>query len=154
MSDFESKTCTGPAHAQPTHVPLTPANWHFYKTGPRAGKPLGRCKLCRHWDQLKVKDGPHGLVPALTIVPLVHELAQRCGGLAEVERRYGLGQGTLTLILKGRTRKMRKRTAQLVLVSLDEQRRADRRNGSTPLFNAARQEQARREDRLNLLAGY
>lgn len=149
-----TKLCRGPAHAQPVRLPLDEQHWNFYRSGPRAGRALGRCKLCRHWTELKQREGPHGLAPVGRLAALARELVDRCGSAAAVEREYGLGQGVVSKIAERRQASVHLRTAQLLLLALGEQRKSDRRNGSSPRFLAARKAQALREERLQRLTGY
>ncbi len=150
----QTKLCRGPAHPQPVRLPLTDQHWGFYRSGPRAGKAYGRCKLCRHWNRLKTKDGPHGLAPVGKLAPLAAELIDRCGSAERVERQHGLGASTVLAIAERRQQRVRLRTAQLLLLALAEQRRDDRLNGASERFRAAKLKQALLEERLGRLTGY
>lgn len=148
------KVCTGPAHPQPTRLPMDEEHWHYHRTGPKAGQPVARCRLCTNWAKLVVKDGPHGTVPAAKLHHLVKELVDRCEGCPECQRRHGLRAETLRLILTREQATVQKKTAQRILQALAEQRREDRRNGTSARFLKARQRQAALEERLTRLAGY
>lgn len=148
MSNEPTKVCSGPAHHGPALLPLTERHWQFYRSGARAGRPLSRCKLCRHWNVLVQKDGPHGLVEAKSVVPLAVELLDRCGSAYRVEQSHGVNEATLRAIVDGRTQLVRKRTAQQIILGLSEQRKYDRRNGASARFMEARRRQAIIEERL------
>jgi hypothetical protein len=45
-------------------------------------------------------------------------------------------------------------TARLIILALYQRRKEDRRNGSSERFLNAKNEQAKKEDRMNRLAGY
>jgi hypothetical protein len=148
-----TKVCQGPAHPGPTRLPLTAEHWNFYRSGPRAGTPIGRCRLCHHWNALVVKSGPHGLVDAKPVLPFVVELVERCGNPEKVYAAHGLHAETLRSIIAGQ-RSVRKRTVARLLLALSEQRKYDRRNGASERFVKARREQGLREERALRLAGY
>jgi hypothetical protein len=147
------KVCTGPAHPQPVRLPVDEAHWHYHRSGPLAGQPVARCKLCQNWAKLQTKAGAHGLVPASRVRQLTQELVDRCDGYRQVEQRHGIAESTLRGLLAGQAR-VQKTTAQRILQALDQQRREDRRNGASARFIKARQRQAVLEGRLTRLAGY
>lgn len=154
MSDaLATKLCTGPSHGSPTRLPLDAEHWHFNRTGPRAGQPLARCRLCRHHERLS-RDGVHGLVPATQVRAWVAELGLRCESVHAAAAKHSLPQTTLYRALTQKGVKVTKRTAARILIALGEQRKEDRRNGASPRFNAARRAQAIQEERMNRLAGY
>jgi hypothetical protein len=152
--NVETKVCRGPAHAQPERVPLDEQHWHFYRSGERTGRPLSRCKLCRHWDVLQRKGGPHGYVETKLVLPHLTELVARTGNAARVEIAHGISARTVRMIVKGETKSTQKQTALRVLAALAEQRKLDRRNGTRAGFNAAIREQVLRSERIGRLAGY
>lgn len=141
-----TKVCTGPAHPGPAMLPLS--DFGVYRSGPRAGKPLARCRLCRHWSVLKVKEGPHGLVAAASLKPFAAELINRCGSVYRASQQHGLSEPTLLGLAAGAREKVRAATAQRLLVGLSEQRKYDRRNGSSIRFHEARLAQARIDERM------
>lgn len=149
MSNVPSKVCTGPAHAQPTRLPLTETHWHFNRSGPRAGQALPRCKLCRHWMRMT-----HTLVPMQTLKPYAIELTERCGSYYAAERVHGISDTTLRKIAQGGKSRVQVDTAQRLLMALGEQRKLDRRNGTSTRFLAARKAQALSELRMRELTGY
>jgi hypothetical protein len=122
--------CTGPAHAEPTVLPLDSKHWYFHKSGPMKGKPVSRCKACANWSKLVNPNGPHGLVPVKPVWPLLAELIDRCGSIGAVERLYGIRTNVIQNVLRHQAR-MQKRTAQRILAALSEQRKLDRQSGST-----------------------
>lgn len=155
-----TKVCNGPAHPGPTRLPLTAEHWSFHGAGAWAtkagmvGKPLSRCRLCRSWDRLVERDVPHGLVPAVKVEPFLRELVERCGTAPVVTERHGISGSTVDRVLNHRIGSVKAKTAARLLLALSEQRKYDRRNGSSPRFVAARRAQGRREERLERLAGY
>lgn len=153
MSEQPTKVCAGPAHPQPTRLPLTDAYWYFNRSGPHAGLPQ-RCKLCAAWKRYE-RYGVHALVPVRSLRPWLVELRDRCGSAFEVERRYGIWASTVTQILnRDEAGRVQVRTAQRVLIALGEQRKLDRRNGTSARFLAARKAQALSELRMSQLTGY
>jgi len=129
-------------------------HWHYHRTGPKAGQPVARCRLCTNWAKLQTKTGPHGLVPAAKVRWLAKELVDRCDGCPGVERRHGIREETIRALVAGTQARVQKTTAQRILQALDQQRREDRRNGTTARFTKARHRQAALEERLMRLAGY
>lgn len=154
MTDVPTKVCTGPAHPGPTRVPVTKEHWNFHRSGPDAGKPTSRCKLCTNWAKLVTKEGAHGLVERQDVLVFLNELIERCGSVEQVQTRHGLNANGLRAFLSNPDARMQKRTLARVLVALGEQRKLDRRNGTSPRFHAARRAQADREGRLERLIGY
>lgn len=149
MSQTASKVCTGPAHPSAAMLPLTSEYWYFYGDSPWArdndmvGKPIAKCRLCRalEYDSQEI--------PPAQIEPFARELVDRCGGYKQAERVCGVGERTLRqLVLRKQKRGVQKRTAQRILVGLSEQRKYDRRNGSSERFLEARLAQARIEERI------
>lgn len=149
-----TKICNGPAHAGPTRVQLDEDHWAFHRSGSKAGQATARCKLCSNWEKLLEKNGPHGWVALDAVRVFVDELIDRCGSSEAVQREHGIGATTLRSIEKGETTRVQKRTVARVLEALAEQRKVDRRNGSSERFKQARRRQARREEQLERLAGY
>jgi hypothetical protein len=144
-----TKVCAGPAHAQPTRLPLTADHWYY----DRAGNPT-RCKLCTSYRAVTKHDGPKGLVPARPLRRYAVELVERCGSATRVEELYGLDANTVLNLTRSSSASTQKRIAQRLLVALGEQRKLDRRNGTSPRFLAARKAQALHEGRLRELSGY
>lgn len=156
MKGFDQyKTCTGPAHAGPTRLPLSAEHWNFHRTGAQAGQPVARCKLCNNWTKLIGKDGPHGYVEVNdTLRAYAKELGLRCGGYWSLRAAHELRPETIRTIAEGGKTRVQKKTVVRILVALGEQRKIDRRNGTSPSFIAAKRAQAANEQRMNLLAGY
>ena len=149
MSNVPSKVCAGPAHAQPTRLPLTDSYWHFNRSGRRAGSALTYCKLCRQWQRMTGT-----LVPAKTLQPYARELVERCGGYLTAQRLHGINDTTLFTLSAGRQGRVKLDTARRLLVALGEQRKLDRRNGASKRFIEARKAQALSEQRMRELTGY
>lgn len=149
-----TKLCTGPAHAGPTLVPLDEQHWHFHRSGSNAGQPVARCKLCANWAKLVTKDGQHGLVDAGRLRQFARELVDRCDGFEPAERAHGVAASTLRAIVGGESTRVQKRVAARLLLALSEQRKQDRRNGTSARFLAARRRQVMIEERQQRLVGY
>jgi hypothetical protein len=149
VSDVPTKVCTGPAHTQPTRLPLTETYWYFHKSGPYAGKPQ-RCRLCAAYRRL-----PSGTVPVTkTLRSFARELVERCGSGSAVELRHGIAGSTILGVARGECQRMHRETATRLLTALGEQRKLDRRNGASSRFLAARRAQALSELRMSQLTGY
>ena len=144
MSAGPVKVCTGPAHAGPTRIPLDAEHWYFHRSCPRAGEPTSRCRLCANWARLVAKGGPHGLVPADQVRGFALELVERCGSASEAARRHGIAATVLRGLVAAEYPSVQRRTVEALLRALGEQRKDDRRNGSSERFLAARREQAKR----------
>ena len=147
---MKTKLCTGPAHAEPALLPLDEEHWNFHRSGAKKGEPVSRCKLCQNWGKLVEKKGPHGWV---TIGPqeifFIRELVDRCGSVLETARRHGLGVERLrSLASATEPVRVQKRTIARILTALAEQRRHDRRAGTSPRFNQARKAYARQDELL------
>jgi len=120
------KLCSGPAHAEPTRLPIDHQHWNFHKSGRYQGKPVSRCKACQNWAKLVHKDGPHGLTAAAAVLPYLKELLERCGSYDQMERRYRINETTTRDLLTGVQARVQKKTAQRILAALAEQRKLDR----------------------------
>lgn len=155
MKGFDQyRVCTGPSHEQPTRLPLDETHFYFHRSGPNAGRPTARCRLCHNWTKLVGRDGPHGYVEVGDeLRGYVKELIDRCGPWYG-PRQYGLRPETLSALVRGEQKRVQKKTAQRILLALGEQRKLDRRNGASPRFVEAKRAQALREDRIGRLAGY
>lgn len=138
------------------NLEISREHWMFRsdKSPYSAGKPYGPCKLCRAEQKAKNPNRPHGLVPVNKVYGLMRELRDRCGTVEAASKFSGINETTIKEICDLKRPKVRKHTVRLLVLALDERRRHDRRNGSSPRFIAARQHQAQLEDRLNRLAGY
>lgn len=149
MTALPAKVCTGPAHAGPAMLPLTDEYWYFYgdsdwaRRAKMVGKPIAKCKLCRALEH------PHSLIPTRKIERFTLELVDRCGGYKQAERLCGVGERVLRQIAtRTKTKGVQKPTAARILTALSEQRKYDRRNGSSQRFLEARLAQARIEERV------
>jgi len=131
-----TKVCTGPSHSQPARLPLTPDYWHFHRSGERQGQPVARCKSCTNWDKLHKKDGPHGLVTVdSAFLLLLQELVDRCGSFKAAGRKTGMSPTKLKALAdSSHPVRVQKRTAQLILNALGDQRRYDREHGASRRF--------------------
>jgi hypothetical protein len=149
-----TKVCNGPAHAQPTRLPLGEQHWYYHRRGPQQGQPLDRCKLCANWSKLTRQNGPHGTVALADVQAYAQELLDRCGNYAAAFTAHGIRDNTLRPITRGEVARVQLRTVQRILAALGEQRRNDRRNGTSARFLAARRAQAWRDERIGRLVGY
>ena len=154
MSYLPTKVCTGPAHEQPTRLPLTAEHWYFHRSGVMEGKPLARCRLCVNWTKLIGKHGPHGWVPIGRVHAYGVELLDRCGSASRVEAVHGIHENTILAITRRSQPNVQRKTVARLLVALGEQRKLDRRNGVSKRFLDARKAQANHEARLSELSGY
>jgi hypothetical protein len=120
------RVCRGILHPNGAMLPLE--DFNVYRSGPRTGKPIARCKAC-HLESERLryrrKTGG-GLVPLRKLLPFLIELVQRIG-LLETSRRTGLGTTTISGILRQKNKYVRKQTFQKVAVVLHEARRTDER---------------------------
>lgn len=155
MKGFDQyKLCTGPSHEQPTRLPLDEQHFYFHRTGPNAGEPTSRCRVCHNWRKLGGKDGPHGYVLVSDeLRTYTRELIERCGPWYG-PRQHGLRPETLAAIVAGTHKRVQAKTALRILTALGEQRKTDRRNGASPRFVAAKRAQVDRAERIERLAGY
>jgi hypothetical protein len=155
MKGFEQyKLCTGPSHERPTRLPLDEQHFYFHRTGPNAGEPTARCRVCHNWKKLLGKDGPHGYVSVSDeLRAYTKELIERCGPWYG-PRQYGLRPETLRAMVAGEHRRVQRRTALRILSALSDQRKADRINGASPRFVEAKREVADREQRIERHGGY
>lgn len=149
----ETKVCTGPAHGNATRLPLDADHWYYHRSGPRTGLPLARCRLCSNWEKLVEKGSPQGLVPIAKVYPLAAELVDRCGSTYAVWRAHGITESAIRAIVARSYAGVQRRMVRQLLLALAEQRKIDRRNGSSPRFLAAKQEQAKRFDALDRAHG-
>jgi hypothetical protein len=120
------RVCKGPLHPQGVMLPLE--DFNIYRSGPRQGKPIARCKACHlelERTRYQRKTGG-GLVPLRKLLPFLIELVQRIG-LVETSRRTELGVTTISQILRQKNKYVQKRTFQKVAVVLHEVRRTDER---------------------------
>jgi len=131
MSHETTKLCSGPAHPEPTRLPLDALHWNFHRSGRYQGRPVSRCKACQNWSKLVNHEGPHGLTEARPLVPYLRELLERVGSYDQLEKTYGVGETTARDLLVFGQRKVQKRTAQRILTGLAEQRKRDRNGHAT-----------------------
>jgi hypothetical protein len=130
-------------------LPLTEEYWYFYgdsawaRAAHMVGKPIARCRLCRALDYEKT------MIPARRIEEFTRELIDRCGGYKQAERVCGVNEIALRKIVMRQKRSVKKATASRILVGLSEQRKYDRRNGTSERFMKARLAQARLEERID-----
>lgn len=151
---METKICTGPAHPQPTALPVDRQHWYFRKSGPKAGEPVSRCVLCINWRRLN-DPGMSGTVPCDKIRPFARELVDRYGSYNEAMRQTTISDVTLRSIMNKDYCTVQKRTALRVLQALEQKRREDRRDRKiSSKFLEARRKQANIEERLQRSVGY
>ena len=129
-------------------LPLTGEYWYFYgdsswaRSKGMVGKPISRCRLCRELDYEKT------MIPAKRIEQYARELIDRCGGYKQAERLCGVNEMALRSIVLRESNEVYKTTASRILTGLSEQRKYDRRNGSSQRFMDARLAQARINERM------
>ncbi len=96
-----SKRCYGPLHP-PGGELITIENFTFNKTGPRAGKPLSRCKFCR-------SSGNPATVPSSVFMPLVDFLFEG-RNISTVRHLTKLNTELLRDLKKGKRKRIYKET--------------------------------------------
>lgn len=98
---MEFKKCSGQFH--PPGGELVPLDQYtFNNTGPRAGKPLSRCKLCR-------SAGNSTTVPAEFFMPVVDSLLLNKSA-EEVTELTGIKKQVLRDIIEGKKNRVHKKT--------------------------------------------
>jgi len=98
---MESKICLGPLH--PPGGELIPIEeFSINKSGPRAGKPLSRCKLCR-------SSGNPATVTSEVFMPLIDFLFEG-RNLQQVSELTGLNKELLRDLKKGKRKRIYKNT--------------------------------------------
>jgi hypothetical protein len=142
------KFCNGPAHGgEAVPLPLTEEYWFIRQkeTGRhKAGEVRSPCRLCQ-----SIMGQKGGTVECRHVLKHVQELENRCGSLEQAAEFSNVGVTTLYRIARGGQCTLQRETAAKLIRALDEKRREDRRNGYVhPKFVAARQSQARIEDRM------
>ena len=96
-----SKVCLGPLH--PPGGELIPVeDFTLNLTGPRAGKPLSRCKYCR-------SSGNSSTVPASIFMPMIEELFEG-RNISQVRHMTNLNSQLLKDIKKGKRKRIYKNT--------------------------------------------
>jgi len=98
---MEIKRCLGPLHPPGgADIPLN--DYTFNRTGPRAGKPLSRCKYCR-------SSGNPATIPSSTFMPLVDKLFEG-RSITEVSQMTNLKKELLKDLQKGKRKRIYKNT--------------------------------------------
>ena len=136
------KICKGPSHDEPTYLPATPKYFYFLNKGPRALRPIARCRLCHHWARLKNPGQLQGLVPVADVAPFYVEVVNRIG-MTELHKRSGLSLNHINGVLSRSYKHVRRaqvRRLMLELVSIHRKKeysinsqarwRAERRNNT------------------------
>lgn len=98
---METKRCYGPLHP-PGGADINLDDYTFNRTGPRAGKPLSRCKFCR-------SSGNPATIPSSIFMPLVDRLYEG-RNTAEVSQLTNLNRELLRDIKKGKRKRIYKNT--------------------------------------------
>jgi hypothetical protein len=98
---MESKRCLGPLHP-PGGAILPIENFSINITGPRAGKPLSRCKTCR-------SSGNPKTVPSEFFMPLVEVLFDG-RNIKEVSRIVDLDKNLVRDLMNGKRKRIYKQT--------------------------------------------
>lgn len=98
---METKRCYGPLHPPGgADIPLN--EYTFNRTGPRAGKPLSRCKHCR-------SSGNAATIPSVVFMPLIEVLFED-RTIKEVSQLTSLNRELLKDIKKGKRKRIYKNT--------------------------------------------
>ena len=88
------------------------------------------------------------------LLPVIGELAARCGSLEKAAEYSGLSTTTMYRMVRREHRTVIARTARILILALYQRRKEDRTNGHHKAFKKARMAQARIENDLERLAGY
>ena len=98
---MKTKLCRGPLHPPGgSYIPLD--EYTINKSGPRAGKPLSRCKYCR-------SSGEASTIPLSVVIPLLETLLENYN-LAEISKITNLNRQLLKDIRTGKRRRVYKKT--------------------------------------------
>lgn len=143
------KRCNGPAHDEPTYLPATEKYFYVRKSPGRREHFVSNCRLCNCWRGciargLEVKGLNHGFVDRSQVIHIYQEAVNRLG-LMELSKRTGLSYEGLSLVLYGRTRRVRKANLRKVMLELISARRhgINSPNQLVPKSNARWQAQRR-----------
>jgi hypothetical protein len=98
---METKRCYGPLHP-PGGADIRLDDYTFNHTGPRAGKPLSRCKFCR-------SSGKPATIPSAIFMPIVEKLFDG-RNISEVSQLTNLNRELLRDIKKGKRKRIYKNT--------------------------------------------
>ncbi len=94
---MENKICYGPLHP-PGGELISIDNFTINKSGPRAGKPLSRCKFCR-------SSGNSSTIPASVFMPLVETLFEE-RNITQVSQMTNLNRELIRDIKKGKRKRI------------------------------------------------
>jgi len=116
------RLCTGPAHDQPVYLPENDKYFYRYANGPRKGKFIARCRLCKAWERVKNPGSEHGWIESDKAKPFFQEAANRIG-IMELSKRTGLSQEMISRVVRGRTKFTQKKSLRKVMLELVSIRR-------------------------------
>lgn len=123
------KRCTGPQHDEtPIFLPANEKYFFVRKSRIKSngqgtyGQLSSRCRLCEAYANVKVSTGYHGWVPTWSVIHYYAEAVNRIG-LAELARRTELQESSITAVLTGKTRNVRKNNLRKVMLELVSIRR-------------------------------
>lgn len=121
------KLCSGEAHEEPEYLPASDKYFYIKKSGPTAGRPVARCRLCHNWDKLKnpTRGSLHGYVPVDKVRPFYIEAVNRVGA-EELSRRSGVSIGHILRVLTDRNKRfVEKATLRKIMLELVSMQRRD-----------------------------
>jgi len=113
------RLCPGASHDQPTFLPENDKYFLRYKSGPRKGRFIAQCRLCRAWAQTQTNGSldEHGFVPVAQAAPIFLEAANRIG-IMELSRRTGIVYEAISRVIRRRQKYVRRSTVKKVLLEL------------------------------------
>lgn len=117
IGGVKHKICTGPAHNEPAWLPATDKYFAKRKSGARKGQLISRCRLCTSWRRHQLSFGELGLVPVASVLPFYREAVNRIG-MMELAKRTGVHWQTISNVLHGKVKNVRKSNARLVMLEL------------------------------------
>lgn len=111
------RLCTGPAHDQPAWLPASDKFFYRYAKGPRKGRFIARCRLCKAWERVKNPGSEHGWIELHKARPYFDEAANRIG-IMELSKRTGISQERISAVIRGHGKFVQKRTLRKVMLEL------------------------------------
>lgn len=112
------RLCTGPAHDPPgVYLPENDKYFYRYAKGPREGRFIARCRLCKAWERVKDPGSEHGWIELAKAKPFFTEASNRIG-IMELSRRTGLSQEMISRIVRGHGKFVQKRSLRKVMLEL------------------------------------
>lgn len=121
------RLCTGPAHDEPTWLPQNDKYFYRHAKGPRRGRFIARCRLCKAWERVKNPGSEHGWIELVKARPFFDEAANRIG-VMELAKRTGISPERISHIIRGHGKYVQKQTLRKVMLELVSIRRKRERS--------------------------